>query len=313
MQLKLTIALMWSRRAKLMETIAVLALTLMFSGRAEAGSLVMTVQSVDVPPYNEALEGFQSACRAETQKLVISQSSPDQVRLDLKTGKPDLVLAIGLDALNTVKMLRHVPIVYLMVLNPKASVSDAPNITGVSMNIPEEKQLALIRSVLPLAKRLFVMYDPDRTGQFVKRGQIAARKLGIQLLIQSVKSPQEVPTALTSLSTTPDALWLLPDITIIRPETLEFIFQFSLNRKIPVICFSEKYLGLGAFMAIGMDLKDMGRQAGEMANRLLSGRSVDQVPSEEARKAVVTVNRTIGEKLGISISGVTRSNINIIN
>jgi putative ABC transport system substrate-binding protein len=304
---------MWTLRAKLIGTIAVFALSLVFSGRAEAGSLVMAVQSVDVPPYNEALEGFQSACRAETKKLVISRSPPEQVVRDLEREKPDLVLAIGLDALNTVKAQKQVPIVYIMVLYPQAISSNAPNITGVSMNIPEERQLALIRSVLPLAKRLFVMYDPDKTGKFVERGRTEAQKLGIQLLAQSIKSPQEVPTTLTDLSITPDAIWLLPDITIIRPETLEFIFQFSLTRKIPVICFSKKYLGLGAFMAIGMDLKDMGRQAGEMANRLLSGKSIRQVPPEEARKAVVTVNRTIGEKLGISLSGITRTNINVIN
>jgi putative ABC transport system substrate-binding protein len=304
---------MESRHAKFMGIIAVAALSLVFAGRAGARPMVIAVQSVDVLPYNEALAGFQGTCRAETEKRVIAESSPSQVLRDVKTAKPDLVLAIGMDALNTVKSLRQVPIVYLMVLNPKESASDASHITGVSMNIPENEQLRLIRLVLPGAHRLFVMYDPDNTGRFVTRGQAAARKLGIELLAQPVKSAQEVPTALTHLRSAPDALWLLPDITVIRPETLEFIFQFSLTRKIPVICFSRKYLGLGAFMSIDMDLNDMGRQAGEMANRLLSGQSVQQVPPEEARKAVVTVNRTIGDKLGISIPDVTSANIKIID
>lgn len=292
-----------------MEIIPAVVLMLILSCKAEAAPLVMSVQSVDVSPYNEALDGFKSACTAETEKLVISRSSPAQIVREVRAAKPDLVLAIGLDALNTLKALKQMPILYLMVLAPEENPSAAPHITGVSMNIPEEKQLRLIHLMLPRANRIGVLYDVAHTGQFVARGKKASRELGIRLLARAVTSSRQVPTTLKGLQPAPDALWLLPDITVIRPETLEFMFQYSLERKIPIICFSKKYLSLGAFMSIDIDLIDMGRQAGEMANRLLSGKTVRQVPPEEARKAVVTVNRAIGDKLGISIPHIPSMDI----
>lgn len=296
-----------------MRIIVMVFLWLAFAGVAAARPTVLAVQSVDVAPYNEVLGGFRGACHAETGKLVISQSPDRTVIQQVEQAKPDLVLAIGLDALNAVKGLKQMPILYLMVLNPEAGLSNAPNITGVSMNIPEEQQLRLIHTVLPKANHIGVVYDPVNTGWLVARGQAAAPKFGIRLLTRKVNSPRQVATTLANLRPVPDALWLLPDVTVIRPETLEFIFEYALTQKIPIICFSEKYLELGAFMSISMDLKDMGRQAGQMANQLLSGKTVRQVPPEEVRKAVVTVNRTVAEKLGISIPVGPHTGINTIN
>ncbi|MFZ2948374.1 MAG: ABC transporter substrate binding protein, partial [Desulfuromonadaceae bacterium] len=83
-----------------------------------------------------------------------------------------------------------------------------------------------------------------------------------------------------------DLFWMLPDITVITPETAEAILLFSLENNIPILTFSEKYLERGAMLSIGIDPFDIGRQAGEMAQTLFSsGESARHV---EARKALVT-------------------------
>lgn len=275
----------------------------LLTGMAEASPVVVAVQSVEIQPYAQALSGFQSACPANTRRLVLFGEKPDVLPGKIDKIRPDLVLAIGLDALKVVKETTHRPIIYMMVLNPVTTVSDDPDITGVSMNIPQQKQLTLIKGVLPRAQRIGLVYDPDQTSQFVNRSRQIAPALGIRILAHGVKSAREVPAKLTGMPR-PDALWLVPDVTVITPATLEYLCYFSLSRKIPLITFSEKYLAVGAFMSISLDVFDIGRQAGDMATRMLNGTPVTQIPPEEAQQAVVTVNQTVARKLGISLDDI---------
>lgn len=279
---------------------------------AEASPVVVAVQSVEIPPYSQALDGFQSACPARTRQLVLSGETAHDIHDKMDKIDPDLVLAIGIDALQFLKETTYRPIIYMMVLNPAPAVSDDPNITGVSMNIPQRKQLTLITKVLPRAKRIGLVYDPDQTGRFVDRSRQSASALGIRILAHGVKTAREVPAKLTGI-TQLDALWLIPDITVITPATLEFLCYFSQSRKIPLITFSEKYLTVGAFMSIGLDLFDIGRQAGDMATQVLNGTPVALIPPEEARQAVVTINQTVGGKLGIPLDDIQLEKIRLID
>jgi putative ABC transport system substrate-binding protein len=115
------------------------------------------------------------------------------------------------------------------------------------------------------------------------------------------------------LEAVPDALWLLPDLTVISPETVEFLFNYSMAHKIPVIAFSEQYLALGAFMSISLDVYELGRQTGEMANTIFGGKPLTQIPPAEAQKTVVTINRTVAGNLGIPIHDAALNGIRIVD
>jgi putative ABC transport system substrate-binding protein len=94
---------------------------------------------------------------------------------------------------------------------------------------------------------------------------------------------------------------MLPDITVITPQTVEFLVLFSLENAVPLLAFSEKYVELGAFMSTGIDAFDMGRQAGEIATKILSGADVRSVRHVGARRLVVSTNLMVARKLGITL------------
>jgi len=288
-------------------------LSFLIVGTGEASPVVVSVQSVDVPPYNEALRGFNSVCRAESKRIVLSESDNGGLVQQVNRMGPDLVLAIGLDALRAVKEIAHLPILYMMVLNPESVRKEGANITGVSMNIPQEKQLDIILKVLPGITRIGLLYDSEKTGHFVARNQKAGVAAGIRILAREVKTAREVPLALTQMEAVPEALWLLPDLTVISPETVEFLFNYSMAHKIPVIAFSEQYLAIGAFMSISLDVFELGRQTGQMANTVFDGKPLTQISPAEAQKAVVTINRTVAENLGIPINDAAINGIRIVN
>ncbi|MFH0727361.1 MAG: ABC transporter substrate-binding protein [Pseudomonadota bacterium] len=296
-----------------MLTILLTILSLLIAGAGEAGPVVASVQSMNVAPYNEAFSGFESVCHAENERIYLSELKEGDIAQKIGAMGPDLILAIGPDALLAVRDLSHLPILYTMVLNPEPLRKAASHITGVSINIPQEKQLDIILKALPGTTRIGLLYNPEETGSFVARSQKAAAAAGIRILAHAVKTAREVPPALTKMEATPEVLWLLPDQTVISPETVRFLFDFAIAYKIPVISFSKQYLAFGAFMSIGVDVFDLGRQTGEMANMILDGKPLAKVTPAEAQKVVVTINRTVAGKLGIPINNAALGGIHVVD
>ena len=271
-------------------------------GVAQAGQRVLVVQSLSVAPYEEALVGFKSVCDAEITTVVLA----DQVKANLpqiiQSNKPELILAIGMDALVKVKEIEDIPIIYMMVLNPQAIFYSEKNISGISMTLSPEKQLATLLEVLTAVKRIGILYNPDRTGNFIKGAMNAAHNLGVTLVAEKIQSTKEVPSALKNIRNQIDAFWMIPDIAVYSPETVEFLLLFFLESQKPIISFSEKYVELGALVSISVDPSDIGHQAGEMAKEIFSNRVPRNGQHIEARRAVISINLKIAKKLGISIN-----------
>ena len=280
----------------------ILFFLILFPGLSQAGPEILAIQSIRVKPYEDAIKGFQAVCNARINRIVISELGGTDVVRKINEIRPDIVLAIGRDALSMVKRIKSIPIVYVMVLNPQSILFGEKNITGVSMNIPPGKQLMMLLDALPYAKNIGLLYDPNRTGYLVRNARDTARKIGIKLIAKEVHSSRDAPSLIMDMKEKIDAFWMLPDITLITPETVKFLLLFSFENNIPLLAFSEKYVEAGAFMSTGIDAFDMGIQAGELANKILSGRGAKDVQQVCARKVVVSTNLMIARKLGINLN-----------
>lgn len=262
---------------------------------------ILVVQNHRIKPYSDAFAGFKARLNAKFRGVDYTFHDSGGALEYLAGRKPDLVLAIGLDALKTVRNYSGAPIIYLMVLNPSAVVHNGTNITGVSMTISPEKQLAAIRRVLPSAKRIGLLYDPNKSASFVKRARGAARELGIDLLAKEVRSSKEVATTLNSLKGIIEAFWMIPDTTVITPDTLELLMLFSLENNIPVCSFSSKYLEMGALVSLDISALEMGSQAGELAAKILAGKRPVDVPPVEADTVHLSINESVARKLRVPL------------
>ena len=189
----------------------------------------------------------------------------------------------------------------MMVLNPQTITFGEKNISGISMTLPSGKQVTTLLEVLPAVKRIGTLYNPDRTGNFIKGAVNAANNMGISLVAEKIQSTKEVPSALKNIQKKIDAFWMIPDITVYSPETIEFLLLFLLENQKPIISFSEKYVELGALMSISVDPFYIGNQAGEMAKAILSNEGKRDVQRIDARKAVIVINLKIAKRMGITI------------
>lgn len=280
---------------------AVILMTLLLCGPALASGGIIAVQSSNIKPYNDALRGFEDACKCDTRHLLISESEEMDIRTIIQGARPDLILAIGIDALNRVKSIKNIPIVYLMVLNPQFDSSDSANITGIRMIISPEVQLSMIKRFLPDAKRVGLLYDPLRTADFVIKARNAAASKGVKLVTKEVHTPKDIPEQLKNMEANIDLFWMLPDITVITPETVEFLLLSLIEKRIPAVTFSDKYLKIGAAMSLMIDAFDTGKQAWEIAEKVLAGTEISKIEKAFARSPVVTINRDITNKMGIAV------------
>jgi putative ABC transport system substrate-binding protein len=289
-----------------------LALLLLYGDSEASSQEILVVQSHNIKPYADAFSGFKSLVSSRFSGVNFTSRNSTGAVEYLSERKPDLILAIGMDALQKVKVFSTVPIVYLMVLNPSVSVSESRNVTGVSMTLSPEKQLAAIHRVLPLARRIGLLYDPKKSGSFVKRALSASKEFKIDLLAKEVNHSRFVPTALESMKGAIDALWMIPDTTVVTPDTSELMMLFSLENKIPVCTFSTKYLEVGALMSLDINASDMGRQAGELAVKILSGKKVTEISPVEADSANLVINEPIARKLKVPINEDLRSKARLV-
>ena len=290
-----------------------LILLTLCQGSAWAGQEIVAIQSIRIQPYEDAVQGFEMACGAKIERLIISELKGTDIVEKINEIRPDMILAVGLDALSRVKRIKDIPVIYLMVLHPQSILSGEKNISGVSMDIPQEKQLRTLLDALPRTKTVGLLYAQEKTGRLAEKAREAARKIGIKLLAKEVHSTRDVPQSIQDMKGKIDVFWMLPDLTVITPETIEFVLLFSLENKIPVLAFSEKYVELGALMSVGIDAFDIGIQAGEMAEKILSGRDIMNIRQVDARKAVISINLKVAKTLGIPIDEKIIRKARIIN
>jgi len=278
---------------------------------AYCGSEIVVLQGIRVKPYAEALEGFAAVCGCRLKEMVLSEMPEVNVSRKIDGLKPRMVLALGMQGLAEARKIRDIPVVYLMVLNPQAMLAGESNITGVSMHIPPEKQLAALADALPFKTNIGLLYDPDRSALFVENARQAAAQMGLNLVARQIRDARQAPDLILGLQDKIDVFWMLPDVSVATPETVEFLLLFSFENKVPIFSFSEKYVEMGAFMSMDIDARDMGRQAGEMAAAILAGTDVDRIEPVYAARAVVSTNVMIARKMGINLTLAMTSGVKI--
>jgi putative ABC transport system substrate-binding protein len=194
--------------------------------------------------------------------------------------------------------IKDIPVVFCMVFNPQEITGS--NITGVSMEIPDEEKLQLIKRILPDGKNLGVIYSPISTLRYRKMSQ-TCRDFGLQLIGRKIDSGKELPEAFEQISRQIDCLLMIPDSKIYFPKSVEYLLLESLRKKIPVAGLSSLYTKAGALFSFECDYNDLGRQAAEVTLRILNGEKPAHIPPAIPKKINLSLNLIAAERLGINI------------
>jgi len=220
----------------------------------------------------------------------------------------DLILGVATPTTQAVvKADTTTPIVFTAVTDPVGAglVTDpaAPtgNVTGVSDMLPVQPHLDLIKAIVPNVKSVGVIYNAGESNSvfLIKAEKAAAAKMGIKIVDATASTSSEVQAAAQSLVGRVQAISVLTDNTAV--SALESIIKVGQQNKIPVIAGDTDSVKRGAVAAYAFDYKDLGKQAGYQAAKILGGTPIKDIPVEYAKNLQLSINPTAAKAMGVTI------------
>ena len=270
------------------------------------GPEISILKSSDLKAYSDAVQGFKATAPGGSTYVEYDLRGDiergKQLARKIRASNSSLVIAVGLKAALVAKLeIIDTPILYMMILDPLKHRLNAENMTGVLLDIPIDRQLKVMRTFLPTLRRIGMLYDPDKTGAKLKEAESQASVNNFQLQGFPVLNEKEVPQQLRALLSESEALWLIPDSTVLTDESIRFILESALAKQVPVIGFSSELTRLGALLSLSIDYGEVGREAGLFAKRILNREQPLPLKPVLVQQIKITVNQKTARYLGVTI------------
>ena len=237
---------------------------------------IAILKSAEIGAYTEAINAFTRALPSSFQVTSEYDLQGDMAKgrslaRRIRASDIDVVLAVGLKAALAAKLeIMDIPVIMCLVLNPEKYGLPTSNMVGLSLNVPFEAHLKALQTLAPQISRIGVLFDPKKTQRLKGRLEQEARALGLTLISHEVHSEQEVSSTLKSLEDTVDAVYLLPDSTVLTDNTLDFLISSTLKANIPLIGFSAGLVRNGAVTGVFFNYDDLGQRAATLVPTLLT-------------------------------------------
>lgn len=280
-----------------------------------ARDLVIVVKSLEAEPYKIALKSFRKTLQGSGYNPTVEEYLlPDKGSAksgpieDIRNKNPRLFVTLGSAATSQIaSIVKDTPVVFCMALNPVASglirsmTASGNNVTGASLDIPPQVQFEALRSIVPFAKKVGVIYNPQETEAVVQQARKTAKEMGLELIAHAIASEDQVPEALRVLDKSVDALWSVADSTTFSSGSVEFILLHTLRNKMPFMGLSPAFVKAGALLALAADYQEVGAQCGGLAGRILTGDHPSSLPITTPQKVTLYVNGKTAETIGLKI------------
>ncbi len=223
-----------------------------------------------------------------------------QVTDRLITGAYDLVAAVGPEA---AALIWQAGIsgkkIYAAVLDPDA-VSQIPDAAcGISLRIPVAVQLDTIVGAFPSLEKIGLLFDPDHNQWFFKAASAAAAfsNIPVKIVPLQVTERNQIAPVLAANLALVDAVWMIPDQTVISEKLIQYVIKQALYKKTGVIGYNAYFMRTGALFSFEFNYQALGRQAGDIITDSLAGKSCGRVPPVFETRS----NPDIAKKLGFNM------------
>lgn len=216
---------------------------------------------------------------------------------------PALIVTVGTTALNRLNasdeaVPAKVPLVAMLVSRTalaKAAAASSRPLTGVYLDQPLERQLALLRLAVPGRDRIGVLLGPD-SGRYRNAIGNAIRSGGLHESIALIDGAEQIAEGLRACLSDSDVLMTIPDAEIFSGNTARNILLAAYRHRVPVLGYSAAFVRAGALMAVYSTPEQIGRQAAGLAAEILAGR----LPAaEEPQEFNVAVNANVARAFGL--------------
>ncbi len=200
------------------------------------------------------------------------------------------------------------PVVFISVTDPVGagimSSMDAPdkNATGTSNIIPVDEIFNLANTLVPGSNdNIGLLYcsGEKNASLTVSKAKTYLESAGIKYTERSVANSSEVQQAAQSLASTCTMIYIPVDSTV--QSAMPQVVEAATAAKIPVFGSDPVMVQSGALASISVSNTQLGQRSAEMADQILKGTAVSDVPAEAMSEYQRVVNKQTCEALGIAV------------
>ena len=217
----------------------------------------------------------------------------------------ELVIALGVRALELASQLKpNTPVLGVFTPLPvfnaimEKSRRDLGNFSAIVLDQPYQRQMALVKTVLPDSRSLGILLGSISTsnGEALRE---EGEKKGLHVNMESLAQESELIPKLNQILQSNDALLAVPDPAVYSRETVQPILLTSYRYQKPVFGFSQSYVKAGALAAVYSTTAQLAKQAVEMTARSQQLQNI-LLPPQAPKYFSVSINQQVARALNIA-------------
>lgn len=203
---------------------------------------------------------------------------------------------------------RQIPIVFTAVTDPVQAQltpsweASGTNVTGVSDILELDKQIELIKEIVPEVKKIGMVYNPGEANSVsvVEALKQLLPEHGLELVEAAAPRTVDVRNAALSLAGKVDVIYTNTDNNVV--SAYEALAKVGNDTKTPLIASDTDSVKRGAIAALGVDYRDLGQQTGRIVVRILNGEEPGSIAPQTSENLQLFINVTAAEQQGVLLT-----------
>lgn len=200
------------------------------------------------------------------------------------------------------------PVIYTAVTDPVASMlaneegKNEKAVTGTSDILPVEAQLKLIRSFMPEATKIGILYTTSEANSesSLKIYQEHAATYGFEIVAMGISTTADIALAMDQILTQVDCLTNLTDNTVV--SALALVLDKANAAGKPVFGSEIEQVRNGCIASEGVEYIALGEQTGGLAAQVLKGAFAGDLEFIASEGGDMCYNLAVADMLGVTIS-----------
>jgi putative ABC transport system substrate-binding protein len=239
-------------------------------------------------------------------------SNCDMIAKNMVSKKYDLIMGIATPAAMSsyaAAKSTKIPVVFTAVSDPvatgiiKSIEKPGSNCTGSSDILPLEQQMKMIRTFLPNAKKIGILYttsEPNSVSHLAKFKELAP-KYNFEIVEVGVTNASEVSAAAASIvAKGVDCINNFTDNNVV--DNLSTVLQSAEKANIPVFGSEEEQVKNGCLASQSIDYVALGKETGKIAAKILKGEAkASDIPVYTVQECKPVYNKEMLKKLNITL------------
>lgn len=166
----------------------------------------------------------------------------------------------------------------------------------------DSKRLELLREVVPGAKTIGALFNPNRPGVALQIDDLTAavRKAGQQVIVLKAATKSELEAAVAGIARQPvEALVVAADPFFNSHR--ELLVDLLLRLRVPAIYQWREFAAAGGLMSYGPSMAEAYEGAGRYVARILKGEKPADLPVLQPAKFDLVINLKAANALGLTL------------